>query len=80
MYRCQDKEAGNRVAIKVINKQFLRKIPSAERNLKQEVKIHKSLEHPRLVKFYDFFEDQENFYVVMELCTSDVSAANRIFC
>jgi serine/threonine protein kinase len=65
------------VAIKVINKTFLRKAPQAERNLKTEVSIHKSLDHPRLVKFIDFFDDETNYYMVMELCTPEVILENN---
>jgi polo-like kinase 1 len=35
-----------------------------------EIKIHKSLEHPNIVKFYHYFEDPENVYVLLELCSS----------
>ena len=61
------------MAIKVINKQFLKKIPQAEKNLKSEVNIHKKLDHKRIVKYIDFFEDKENYYMVLELCTNEVS-------
>lgn len=33
-----------------------------------EIKIHKSLNHPNIVKFVWFFEDPEHVYVLLELC------------
>jgi serine/threonine protein kinase len=37
-----------------------------------EVSIHKSLDHERIVKFEEFYEDYYYYYIVMELCTEDV--------
>lgn len=36
--------------------------------LANEIKIHKSLDHPNIVKFCRFFEDPEHVYVLLELC------------
>ncbi|PIL30197.1 transporter [Ganoderma sinense ZZ0214-1] len=33
-----------------------------------EIKIHKSLEHPNIVRFQDCFEDEDNVYMTLELC------------
>jgi len=35
-----------------------------------EIKIHRSLEHPNIVQFQDCFEDNDNVYMTLELCTS----------
>lgn len=34
----------------------------------QEIQIHKSLNHPNIVKFHSFFDDPSNVYIVLELC------------
>jgi serine/threonine protein kinase len=39
-----------------------------------EVSIHKTLDHPCIVKFEEFFEDYYHFYLVLELCTEEVGA------
>lgn len=39
----------------------------------QEIKIHQSLKHKHIVGFYNFFEDQFNIYIVLELCRRRVS-------
>ena len=41
--------------------------------LMTEVSIHKTLDHPNIVKFEEFFEDYYHFYIVLELCTEEVS-------
>ena len=33
----------------------------------REIKIQAFLEHPHIVRLYGFFNDAENFYVLMEL-------------
>jgi len=35
-----------------------------------EIKIHRFLEHPNIVRFEDCFEDEENVYMNLELCPS----------
>ena len=35
-----------------------------------EIKIHRSLQHPGIVKFERYFEDKENVYILLELCGS----------
>ena len=54
---------------KIISKSNIIK-PSAKNKLKSEIKIHKSLSHPNIVKFEHYFEDNENVYILLELCKS----------
>lgn len=35
-----------------------------------EIKIHRSLAHPNIVRFQECFEDDDNVYMTLELCTS----------
>ncbi|CAN0574042.1 unnamed protein product, partial [Ectocarpus sp. 12 AP-2014] len=35
-----------------------------------EIKIHRTLQHPRVVRFEMFFEDRENVYILLELCAN----------
>lgn len=72
VYKCLDTDDNKRYAVKCINKGFLRQNPKAEEKLHTEVEIHKSLDHPRIVNFKDFFEDDEHYYMVLELCSKDV--------
>ncbi|KAG7085661.1 hypothetical protein E1B28_003206 [Marasmius oreades] len=60
---------GTRVACKVVTKSSL-KTKKAKTKLYAEIKIHRSLEHPNIVQFQECFEDDENVYMTLELCTS----------
>ncbi|KAA0202181.1 hypothetical protein HAZT_HAZT007182 [Hyalella azteca] len=37
--------------------------------VRQEVSIHRTLDHPSILKLYTFFEDARFVYLVLELCT-----------
>jgi polo-like kinase 1 len=56
-------------ASKIINKTSLTK-SRLHQKLKSEIKIHRSLIHPHIVKFEHCFEDSENVYILLELCTN----------
>jgi len=59
---------GEDVAVKVIPKAKMTTTIAIE-DVRREVRILSSLTgHSNLVQFYDAFEDEENVYVVMELC------------
>lgn len=54
-------------AIKIINK-FKLHTEEARKKVMNEVEILRKLDHPHIVKVYEFYEDEFNLYVVMELC------------
>lgn len=56
-------------AAKVISKANLTK-KSAVTRLTNEIEIHRSLSHPHIVKLERFFEDEENVYILLELCSN----------
>lgn len=56
-------------ASKIVPKASLTK-SRAKQKLMTEIKIHRSLHHPNIVGFEHFFEDQENVYILLELCTN----------
>jgi len=35
----------------------------------QEIKILKQLDHPNIVKIFDFYDDDDYMYIVTELCS-----------
>ncbi len=35
-----------------------------------EIKIHRALHHENIVSFEHFFEDEENVYIMLELCNN----------
>ena len=54
-------------AIKMINK-FKLQTEEAKKRIMQEVEILRKLDHPHIVRVYEFYEDEFNLYVVMEYC------------
>lgn len=37
--------------------------------LKNEINNIKELDHPNILKMFEFFEDEKRFYIVTELCS-----------
>ncbi|KAJ3332232.1 Kinesin-like protein kif9 [Blyttiomyces sp. JEL0837] len=58
---------GNRLAAKVIRKASLTSGKQRQK-LFAEIKIHQSMSHPNIVAFHHVFEDDENVYIMLELC------------
>ncbi|XP_022887352.1 CDPK-related kinase 1-like isoform X1 [Olea europaea var. sylvestris] len=59
---------GQDVAVKVIPKSKMTTVIAIE-DVRREVKILRALTgHKNLVQFYDAYEDEDNVYIVMELC------------
>ncbi|KAJ1915031.1 hypothetical protein H4219_004529 [Mycoemilia scoparia] len=56
------------VALKVISKSKVTN-ESLRHRLAAEVAIHRVMDHPGIVRMYDFFEDEENVYLIMEYCS-----------
>lgn len=56
-------------AAKIIPKQTLRR-QRHRAKLISEIKIHRSLNHKHIVKFEHVFEDGDNVYILLELCTN----------
>jgi len=36
-----------------------------------EIEILKTLDHPNILKLYEFYQDEKRYYLVTELCTGD---------
>jgi serine/threonine protein kinase len=39
---------------------------SSLEHLKREIKIHRKLEHPHIIKLHHYFEDGDNVYITLE--------------
>ncbi len=59
------KKSGSRFAVKCIKKSMVE--GDDIKLLKREIKIMKRLDHPHILKLYEVFEDEAEFYLVMEL-------------
>ena len=73
VYKVKRKKNNAIRALKEINKKYLKEI-NASNELKNEINILKEIDHPNILKIYEFFEDNEKLYIVMEFCDSgDIS-------
>lgn len=66
VYKVRHKQSGNLYAIKVISKEAILKEKMLPQ-LRREVRIMYSLNHPNVIKLINHFEDTQNFYLIMEL-------------
>lgn len=55
-------------ALKIIKKSRYRSAAECKM-IKNEISIMKVVDHPNIVKLFEFFEDEENFYIITELCS-----------
>ena len=63
----QDGQHDADIAIKIIDKRKMKAAGLLAR-VANEVEVHSQLDHPGIVRLYDFFEDKANVYITMELC------------
>jgi calcium-dependent protein kinase len=67
VFKVANKITNNIRAIKVIKKFNLEKNYNKSK-LYDEIKILKDVDHPNIIKIFEFFEDDENYYIVSEYC------------
>lgn len=63
--RIVDNRSGEEKAIKIISKQNSEK--EQEKQLMLEIDILKELDHPSIIKTYEFYQDKKNYYIITEL-------------
>ena len=68
-YEFTNMENNKVMAAKIIPKATLKKSRHRQKLL-SEIKIHRGLSHPNIVKFEHVFEDNENVYILLEMCTN----------
>ena len=62
-------EKNRTLAAKIIPKASLKKTRHRQKLL-SEIRIHRSLNHKHIVKFEHVFEDNDNVYILLEMCTN----------
>lgn len=65
--KCLHKETKALRAVKIINKKYLPEDQKAK--FLSEIDILKQLDHPNILKLYEFFKDSKRYFLVTELCT-----------
>ncbi|ODM91618.1 Serine/threonine-protein kinase PLK1 [Orchesella cincta] len=66
-YEVVDPNTKQTLACKIVNKGLLQKQHQREK-MAQEITIHRDLKHEYIVDFHSYFEDDNNVYIVLELC------------
>ena len=68
VYKIMHKTTGNIRAMKIIPKNNLR--PGfTDKDIIQEITIMKKLDHPHVIKLFEFYIDDSNYYLINEFCT-----------
>jgi calcium-dependent protein kinase len=62
--KCLHKETKALRAVKIINKKFLEDDEKAK--LLGEIAILKQMDHPNILKLYEFFQDHKRYFLVTE--------------
>ncbi|XP_069130395.1 serine/threonine-protein kinase PLK4-like isoform X3 [Argopecten irradians] len=66
VYRARSNKTGLEVAIKMIDKKLMKAAGMVAR-VKKEVEIHSRLKHPSILELYNYFEDNNYVYLVLEI-------------
>ena len=68
VWLCTHKRTKDVRAVKVFDKSTLTAGEIKSRSVFVEVEILKTLDHPNILKVYEYFEDDLKYYIVMEYC------------
>jgi serine/threonine protein kinase len=63
-----DVKLDQKLACKAISKARISK-PHQQQKIANEVELHSGLSGYCIVRFYGYFEDDENVYILLELCS-----------
>ena len=68
VYKTIHKKTGNIRAMKIIPKNNA-KVGFTDKDIIHEIMIMKNLDHPHVIKLYEFYTDEYNYYLINEFCT-----------
>ena len=71
VYKVKRKNSSNRDiirAMKEISKDSIGSSEEYREELRNEIEVLKNLDHPNIMKIFEFFEDDENMYLINEFC------------
>ena len=71
VYKVSRKNSGTRLiirALKEISKESMNVNPENEEEIRNEIEILKNIDHPNIMKIFEFFEDDKNIYLINEFC------------
>jgi serine/threonine protein kinase len=64
VWKVRYKSTGKIYAVKVMNKDYIRKENMVDQ-INREIEIMYRTDHPHIIKLYNHYEDDENFYLIM---------------
>ena len=80
VYKVQNKNTNIIRAMKIIPKNYQKD----NEEIMREINILKNLDHPDVMKIYEFLEDEKNYYLIQEFCDEgdleSVLDKKKIFC
>ena len=80
VYKVVRKNSGTREiirALKEISKESMNVNEENKEEIKNEIEVLKNIDHPNIMKIFEFFEDEKNLYLVNEFCGGgDVAGMN----
>lgn len=68
VWLCDHKRSGETRAVKILHKSGIAEEDIRIRSVFMEVEILKTLDHPNVLKVFEYFEDADDYYIVMEYC------------
>lgn len=66
-YRVKDRMTGMNRAMKIIHVKST--LSDHEKKISKEINILKELDHPNIMKVFEFFCNKNNIFIINELCT-----------
>ena len=69
VFKVSHKSTGFIRAMKIIDKKSASLSDESEQTLINEINILKSLDHPNIIKVYEYFNTKKKLYIISELCT-----------
>ncbi|EDO33652.1 predicted protein, partial [Nematostella vectensis] len=69
VYEVTDMSTNKIYALKVVPKKRLSKSTKEYRKIEMEIELHRTLRHHYVVGFHGSFQDEMNFYILLELCS-----------
>ena len=76
VFKVKRKNSGGREifrALKEISKEVMCLNEENAEEIRNEISVLKSLDHPNIMKIYEFFEDNEKMYLITEFCGGDTA-------
>lgn len=64
-----ERKTGKQFACKVLSKELIRD-PDHKTLIDGEIRAHRKLHHANIVEFIKYFEDPENIYMILSICTN----------